>query len=97
MTSIEKRVGDALYNCCEKFLNGELTYADLEVLGVADGMIDYVDNDNFKKNLSEDARAYVADVAAKIASGEIVVASGLKRYTSTSDLNALFDEMDPTK
>lgn len=97
VTSIEKRVGDTLYEMCERYMAGTLTYGDLEVLGVKDGKIGYVDNDNFKSIVSAENRAYLADVASKIANGELVIGSGLKRYTSSADLNALYDSLDPTK
>ena len=97
VTSVLKRVDLALYNCCEEFLNGTLTYGDLEVLGVKEGMIGLVENDNSKALVSEEAQAYVADVAAKIADGTLVVESGLKRYTKQDVLNDLFDSLDPTK
>ncbi len=97
VTSIEKRVGDALYEACEAFLAGSLTYGDLEVLGIREGKIGYVDNENFRRVVSEEDRAYLADIAAKIASGSLSVKSGLKRYMSTEELNALFDSLDPTK
>ena len=92
-----KRVDLALYNCREEFLNGTLTYGDLEVLGVKEGMIGLVENDNYNALISEETRAYVADVAAKIADGTLVVQSGLKRYTKRDVLNELFDALDPTK
>ncbi|MBQ0009644.1 MAG: BMP family ABC transporter substrate-binding protein [Ruminococcus sp.] len=97
VTSIEKRVGDTLYEVCEKFMADTLTYGDLEVLGIKDGKIGYVDNDNFKALVSEANRAYLADVAAKIASGELKIESGLKRYTTSAELTALYDSLDPTK
>lgn len=97
VTSVLKRVDLALYNCCEEFLNGTLTYGDLEVLGVKEGMIGLVENDNYNALISEETRAYVADVAAKIADGTLVVQSGLKRYTKQDVLNELFDALDPTK
>lgn len=97
VTSVLKRVDLALYNCCEKFLEGTLTYGDLEVLGVEEGMIGLVENDNYNALVSEETRAYVADVAAKIADGTLVVQSGLKRYTKQDVLNELFDSLDPTK
>ena len=97
VTSALKRVDLALYDCCEQFLNGTLTYGDLDVLGVKEGMIGLVENDNYKALVSEEAQAYVADVAAKIADGTLVVESGLKRYTKQEALNELFDALDPTK
>ena len=97
VTSALKRVDLALYDCCERFINGTLTYGDLDVLGVEEGMIGLVENDNYKALLSEENRAYVADVAARIADGSLVVESGLKRYTKQETLNELFDSLDPTK
>ncbi|MBQ0126348.1 MAG: BMP family ABC transporter substrate-binding protein [Clostridiales bacterium] len=97
VTSIEKRVGDTLYEMCERFMSGTLTYGDLEVLGIKEGKISYVDNDNFKAIVSEENRTYLADVASKIANGELKIGSGLKRYTSSSELTALYDSLDPTK
>ncbi len=97
VTSTLKRVDLALYDCCEQFLNGTLTYGDLDVLGVKEGMIGLVENDNYNALVSEEIRAYVSDVAAKIASGELTVQSGLKRYTKQDALNELFDSLDPTK
>ncbi len=97
VTSVLKRVDLALYECCEEFLAGTLTYGDLEVLGIKDGMIGLVENDNYNALVSEETRAYVADVTARIASGELVVQSGLKRYTKQDVLNELFDSLDPTK
>lgn len=97
VTSIEKRVGDTLYEACEAFMAGTLTYGDLEVLGVKEGKIGYVDNDNFKALVSEETRTKLAETAAAIAGGSLTVDSGLKRYMSPDDLNALFDSLDPTK
>ena len=97
VTSVLKRVDLALYNCCEAFLNGTLTYGDLEVLGVKDGMIGLVENDNYAAIVSEEIRVYVTGVATQIAEGTLVVESGLKRYTKQDALNTLFDSLDPTK
>ncbi len=97
VTSSLKRVDIALYECCEQFLAGTLTYGDLDVLGVKEGMIGLVENDNYNALVSEEIRAYVSDVAAQIASGELTLQSGLKRYTKQDELNALFDSLDPTR
>lgn len=97
VTSIEKRVGDTLYEACEAFMAGTLTYGDLEVLGVKEGKIGYVDNDNFRALVSEATRTKLAEIASAIADGTLTVKSGLKRYMSPDELNALFDSLDPTK
>ena len=97
VTSVLKRVDLALYDCCEAFLIGTLTYGDLDVLGVKDGMIGLVENDNYNALVSEEARAYVSAIAQQIANGTLTVQSGLKRYTKQDVLNELFDSLDPTK
>ena len=97
VTSVLKRVDLALYNCCEAFLNGTLTYGDLEVLGVKDGMIGLVENEAYAAIVSAETRAYVSGVAQQIIDGTLVVESGLKRYTKQDVLNTLFDSLDPTK
>jgi len=97
VTSVLKRVDLALYRCCEDFLAGKLTYGDLEVLGIKDGMVGLVKNDNYKTKISESTRNYVESVEQQIISGELVIASGLKRYTTQATLNELFDSLDPTR
>ena len=97
VTSVLKRVDLALYQCCEEFLAGTLTYGDLEVLGIKDGMIGLVKNDNYETLVSQSTRDYLASVEQQIISGELVVESGLKRYTAQDTLNQLFDSLDPTK
>ena len=39
----------------------------------------------------------VSHIEQQIISGELVVESGLKRYTAQDTLNQLFDSLDPTK
>lgn len=97
VTSVLKRVDLALYQCCEEFLAGTLTYGDLEVLGIKDGMIGLVKNDNYETLVSQSTRDYLTSVEQQIISGELVVESGLKRYTAQDTLNQLFDSLDPTK
>ena len=97
VTSVLKRVDLALYDCCERFMAGTLTYGDLDVLGIADGMIGLVENENYTTLVPQQIRDDITDAARQIAAGELSVASGLKRYTAQYTLNALFDKLDPTK
>lgn len=97
VSSIEKRVGDTLYEACEKFVSGQLSYGDLEVLGVAQGKIAYSNNENFKSLVPKNIQSYLDDVSKSIADGTTVVRSGLKRYMSASDRYDLLDSLDPTK
>jgi len=97
VTSVLKRVDLALYNACSSFLAGTLTYGDLEVLGVAQQMVGLVDNDNYRSVVSPEDRAYLATITQGITDGTTKIASGLKRYTSSDTINALYDSLDPTK
>lgn len=97
VTSVLKRVDLALYDACEQFLEGTLEFGVLETLGIREGMIGIVENDNYAAILSEEDRALVGELAQGLADGTIEVKSGLKRYMSADELNALFAELDPTK
>lgn len=97
VTSVLKRVDLALYDCCERFLAGTLTYGDLDVLGIADDRIGLVENENYKAIVPQQIQADITEAAKSIAAGDLKIASGLKRYTTQETLNALFDELDPTK
>lgn len=97
VTSVLKRVDLALYNACEAFLDGTLEYGVLRQLGISDGMIGIVENENYERILSEENREIVSELMAGINDGSIQVKSGLKRYTNSEELNAFFDRLDPTK
>lgn len=97
VTSVLKRVDLALYEACDAFLENKLTYGDLVVLGLKDGKVGIVDNDNYKAIVPEEDRVYVQGLIEKITSGELEIKSGLKRYTPVAELNALYDKLDPTK
>lgn len=97
VTSILKRVDLALYEACEAFLEGTLTYGDLVTLGIKEGKIDYVNNENYQAKVPEEIRNYIAELYQAIINGDIVVGSGLKRYTTITELNALYDSLDPNK
>ncbi|GAP14959.1 uncharacterized ABC-type transport system, periplasmic component/surface lipoprotein [Longilinea arvoryzae] len=97
VTSVLKRVDLALYEACDAFLKNTLTYGDLAVMGLKDGKVGIVDNDNYKTIVPEADRTYVQGLIDQIISGDLEIKSGLKRFTPVADLNALFDKLDPTK
>lgn len=97
VTSVLKRVDLMLYEACETFLEGELTYGLLQYEGLKEGKIGIVQNENYEAIVSEANRAFINDLIDGIISEEIVVNSGLRRYTSTNDLNAYYDALDPNK
>ena len=87
----------ALYDCCEQFLEGTLTYGDLQVVGLKEGMVGLVKNERYTAAVPQEIRDHVDSVEAQIMDGTLQVESGLKRYTSQDTLNALIDSLDPTK
>jgi basic membrane protein A len=97
VTSILKRVDLTLYEACEKFIEGTLTYGDLEYLGVKEGKIGYVTNANYEAKISQEIRTYMNQLFTEIISNPTLVSSGLKRFTPIETLNALYDQMDPNK
>ena len=97
VTSVLKRVDLALYEACEAFMAGTLTYGDLAYMGVKEGKIGLADNENYQKLVPQEHRDFISQIESDIISGALVVESGLKQYTPLEDLNALYDLLDPTK
>lgn len=97
VTSVLKRVDLALYESCEAFLNGTLTYGDLDYAGIKEGKIGIVDNEIYQTLVPSEIRDYIKELQNGIVDGSIEVKSGLKRYTSADDLNAKYDSLDPNK
>ncbi|MGI6759678.1 MAG: BMP family lipoprotein [Bacilli bacterium] len=97
VTSILKRVDLALYEACEKFLEGTLEYGVLKYLGINEGKIGFVKNVNYEDKVSEDIRLYIDQLYEEVKADSSTVKSGLKRFTSSDELNALYDLMDPNK
>lgn len=97
VTSILKRVDLALYEACERFLAGTLQYGVLEYLGINEGKIGFVKNANYEAKVPEDIRNYIDQIYNEVKADSSVVSSGLKRFTPISDLNALYDLLDPNK
>lgn len=95
VTSILKRVDLALYEACEAYLNGTLEYGVLVTLGMNEGKVGIVENDNYEAKVSEETRAYVSRIISQIKDGSLTVQSGLKRYISVSDMNAYIDALKP--
>lgn len=72
LTSMLKRVDVAVYNAFTDFENGEWTN-DVIVLGLAEEGVGAAFDDNNASLISDDMRAQIDDISAKIISGEIVV------------------------
>lgn len=97
VTSILKRVDLALYEACENFLNQTLTYGDLQYLGIKEGKIGFVRNSNYEEKIPLEIRQYIENLHDDILSEQLIVKSGLKRFTPIEQLNEMYDLMDPNK
>ncbi|MDR3318811.1 MAG: BMP family ABC transporter substrate-binding protein [Clostridiales bacterium] len=95
VTSVLKRVDLTLYEACEAFVAGTLTYGDLTYVGLADGKIGLADNERYRAAVPESTRNAIDALRAAVIDGSIDVASGLKRYTPLNTVLALYDEMKP--
>ena len=72
LTSMLKRVDNAAYDTFMDAMNGDFT-PGVQVLGIAEGGIDYVANDENADLLTPDIRAAVEAAKANILSGELTV------------------------
>lgn len=73
VTSMMKNVDLSIFRGIEMHLEGTLPYGSAEVLGLKDGGIGFVQNDNYKKHVSSEIRDAVLEVEEKIINGEITV------------------------
>jgi len=75
-TSVLKNVGDSLYRAIDLFSKGELA-SGTDFLGIAEGGVGLADNKYYQEQVPKEIRDQVADLEAKILSGEIVVRTAL--------------------
>jgi len=73
VTSIVKNVDNSIYRAIDLYLKGELKFGVAEDLGIKEGGMSIVDNENFKKLIPEDFRKKIKEIEEKILAGEIVV------------------------
>jgi basic membrane protein A len=76
LTSIVEDVGDALLVTAEKDAAGTLDYGATASFGVADGAIDYIDNEQFRSLVPAPVRDALAAEREKIVRGEVTVPAG---------------------
>lgn len=93
ISSMEKKVGDVVFNSVKKYIDGKLTLGSSESLGVKEGAVGLSKNDVFTSSLSAETVSKLADIEAKIISGEIKVSTAIGM--STDVLNALRNSVAP--
>ena len=75
LTSVEKRVGESLYQQLKATIDGTAAYGTGVLLGVKEGAVGISENEYYEKLVPADVRAEIDALEAKIASGELVVDS----------------------
>lgn len=93
MTSVLKRVDMSLLRAVKLHKEGKLGYGTAENLGIKEEAIGIADNEFYQRLVPADIRKEIADISAKIVSGEIKVDTAFGM--STEALNALRDSVRP--
>ncbi len=73
VTSMMKNVDFSIFRAIKMHIAGTLKYGEAEVLDIEKGGVGLADNANYQKIVTADMKAKIADIAAKIKSGEIKV------------------------
>ncbi|MGV3491556.1 MAG: BMP family lipoprotein, partial [Devosia sp.] len=74
-TSVEKRVGESLFQVLKATVEGTQEYGQSALLGVADGAVGISKNAYYEKIVPADVRAEVDALEAQISAGTLVVDS----------------------
>jgi basic membrane protein A len=92
VTSVLKEVGDVIYDSTVKFYNGELAFGVLVTYGLAEGIIDIADNENYQTLVPEDLRLYIDDLKSQIIDGDLIITSRFE--LSLDEVDALFESLE---
>ncbi|QQA44216.1 BMP family lipoprotein [Pelagovum pacificum] len=74
-TSVEKKIGDSLFDVLEQTLDGTAAYGTTLLLGLADGAVGISKNDYYMESVPEEVRTQVDEIEQQIINGEITVDS----------------------
>lgn len=77
-TSVEKKVGQSLYDTLKKTIDGTATYGQTVLLGLQDGAVAIAKNKYYEKVVPADVRAAVDEQEKKIVAGEIKIDTVMK-------------------
>jgi basic membrane protein A len=78
MTSVLKNVGQSLFLAVEGTINGTTEYGTVAVLGLADGAVGIVEDENWERIVPEDVRAEVDELRQQIIDGELEVEKAIE-------------------
>lgn len=93
VTSVLKNIDQVLFRAIQKHIDGTLPYGTTESLGIKDKAVGIADNDIYKGIATADMVAKVADLQAKIESGDIVVKSAFDM--TTEEIAAYKAQVEP--
>lgn len=77
LSSVLKNVGDSIYRAISLETKGELTWADYEVIGVAEGGVGLADNEYFRANVPAEVVEAIEKAEEDIKSGSVTVSTAL--------------------
>lgn len=92
-TSALKNVNVSLFNVLKDFKEGKVEWGTTNRMGVKDGVAGIAKNEYYEKIVSEDIKAKIEEVEAKIVSGEIKVPSAFDM--SQDEINNLKNSVKP--
>ena len=93
LSSSLKRVGDSIVLAATSLWDGSMKLGENYTLGLAENTVGLADNTNYRSMVREEDRKELDAIAAKVASGEIVVRSALAM--ETSEIEALRNSVKP--
>lgn len=93
LSSSLKKMGDAVVTSATGLWDGTMSLGENYSTGLAEGTVGLADNDNYQSLVSEDVRAQLDEIAAKVSNGEIEISSA---YTmDTAAIESLRNSMLP--
>jgi basic membrane protein A len=93
VTSMLKRVDNSLYRAIDLYLKDELPFGEAESLGLAEEAVGLADNEYYQQLTTEEMRQTLAELEAKVLSGEITVSTAYGM--DTAELDALRNSVRP--
>ena len=93
LSSSLKRVGDSIVLAATSLWDGSMKLGENYTLGLAENTVGLADNMNYQSLVRQEDRKELDAIAAKVASGEIVVRSALAM--ETSEIEALRNSVKP--
>ncbi len=78
LTSMLKRIDNSLVRAVQLYEEGKLEFGKVEVLGLADDAVGLAKNEFYEKNVPQEMRDKIDEIAEKIKSGEVTVSSAFE-------------------